>query len=51
MSQLAGKGYDTALAESVNALYKTELHRSPAALADRRGRWKGFDDPEVGTYA
>ena len=40
-----------ALAESVNALYKTELHRNPAALADHGGHWKGIDDLEIATCA
>ena len=40
-----------ALAESVNALYKAELHRNPAALADNGGHWKGLDDLEVATCA
>jgi transposase InsO family protein len=43
--------YDNALAESVNALYKAELHRNPAALADNGGHWKGLDDLEVATCA
>jgi hypothetical protein len=29
------------MAESVNALYKTELHRNPAALAANGGHWRG----------
>jgi len=29
--------YDHAMAESTNALYKTELHRNPAALAANGG--------------
>jgi transposase InsO family protein len=41
--------YDNAMAESVNALYKTELHRNPAALAANGGPWKGLDDLEVAT--
>jgi len=32
------------MAESVNALYKTELHRNPAVLADNGDHWKGLDD-------
>jgi len=39
------------MAESVNALYKTELHRNPAALAANGGHWKGLDDLEVATCA
>jgi putative transposase len=41
--------FDNALAESVNALYKTELHRNPAALAANGGPWRGLDDLEVAT--
>ena len=37
------------MAESVNALYKTELHRNPAALAANGGHWKGLDDLEAAT--
>jgi len=43
--------YDNAMAESVNALFKTELHRNPAALAANGGHWKGLDDLEVATCA
>ena len=28
-----GDSYDNSMAEAVNALYKTEVHRNPAALA------------------
>ena len=41
--------YDNAMAESVNALYKTELHRNPAVLVANQGPWKGLDDLEVAT--
>jgi putative transposase len=41
--------FDNAMAEAVNALYKTELHRNPAALAANGGRWKGLDDLEIAT--
>ena len=41
--------YDNAMAESVNALFKTELHRNPAVLAQVGGHWKGLDDLEVET--
>ena len=44
-----GDSYDNALAEAVNALYKTELHRNPAALAANGGHWEGLDDLEVAT--
>ena len=38
-----------ALAESVIGLFKTELHRNPAALAANGGPWKGFTDLEPAT--
>lgn len=41
--------YDNAMAESVNALFKTELHRNPAMLAANGGHWKGLDDLEAAT--
>jgi putative transposase len=41
--------FDNAMAEAVNALYKTELHRNPAALAANGGPWKGLDDLEIAT--
>ena len=41
--------FDNAMAESVNALYKTELHRNPAALAANHGPWRGLDDLEIAT--
>ena len=44
-----GDSYDNAMAESVNALFKTELHRNPAVLAANGGHWKGLDDLEVAT--
>ena len=37
------------MAESVNALYKTELHRNPAALRANGGHWKGLDNLEIAT--
>ena len=37
------------MAESVNALFKTELYRNPAVLARVGGHWKGLDDLEVET--
>jgi len=40
---------DNAMAESVNGLYKAELHRNPAALAANGGPWKGLDDLEPAT--
>ena len=41
-----GDSYDNALAESVNALYKTELVRGPG-----RGPWRTIDDLELQTLA
>jgi putative transposase len=46
-----GDSYDNAMAESVFALFKTELHRNPAALARNGGHWKGLDDLEIATCA
>ena len=43
--------YDNALAEATNALFKTELHRNPAAVAANGGQWKGLDDLEAATSA
>ena len=43
--------FDNAMAEAVNALYKTELHRNPAVLAANGGHWKGIDDLEIATCA
>ncbi|MHB1536182.1 MAG: hypothetical protein ACYC1D_16535 [Acidimicrobiales bacterium] len=34
---------------NVDTLYKTELHRNPAALAANGGPWKGLDDLEIAT--
>ena len=39
-----GDSYDNALAEAVNALYKTELIRGPA-----QGPWRTIDDVELAT--
>jgi putative transposase len=44
-----GDSFDNAMAESVNALYKTELHRNPAMLARNGGPWRGLDDLEIAT--
>ncbi len=41
--------YDNALAESAIGLFKTELHRNPAAIATNGGPWKDLDDLEVAT--
>ena len=46
-----GDSYDNSLAESVMGLFKTELHRNPAVLADNGGHWKGLDDLEIATCA
>jgi transposase InsO family protein len=42
-----GDSYDNALAESAIGLYKTELHRNPAALRANGGHWRGLDDLEI----
>ena len=39
-----GDSYDNALAEAVNALYKTELIRGP-----QQGPWRTIDDVELAT--
>ena len=44
-----GDSYDNAMAESVMGMYKTELHRNPAALTANGGPWKGLDDLEIAT--
>jgi transposase InsO family protein len=46
-----GDSYDNAMAESAIGLFKTELHRNPAALARNRGPWRGLDDLEIATCA
>ena len=46
-----GDSFDNAMAESVIGLFKTELHRNPAALAANGGPWKGLDDLEIATCA
>ena len=46
-----GDSYDNAMAESVMGLFKTELHRNPAALSANGGPWKGLDDLETATCA
>ena len=43
--------FDNAMAEAVNALYKTELHRNPVVLTANGGHWKGIDDLEIATCA
>jgi putative transposase len=37
------------VAESVMGIYKTELHRTPAVLANNGGHWEGLDDLEIAT--
>ncbi len=46
-----GDSYDNAMAESVMGIFKTELHRNQAVLADNGGHWKGLDDLEIATCA
>ena len=46
-----GDSFDNAMAESVMGIFKTELHRNPAALATNSGPWRGLDDLEVATCA
>ncbi len=38
-----------AMAEATIGLFKTELHRNPAALASNGGPWRGLDDLEIAT--
>jgi putative transposase len=44
-----GDSFDNAMAESVIGLFKTELHRNPAAIAANGGPWRGLDDLEIAT--
>ncbi len=44
-----GDSFDNAMAETTVGLYKTELHRNPAALAANGGPWRGLDDLEIAT--
>jgi transposase InsO family protein len=46
-----GDSFDNAMAETTIGLFKTELHRNPAALADNGGHWRGLDDLEIATCA
>ncbi|KJF17453.1 hypothetical protein AXFE_16890 [Acidithrix ferrooxidans] len=46
-----GDSFDNAMAESAMGIFKTELHRNPAVLADNGGHWKGLDDLEIATCA
>jgi transposase InsO family protein len=42
-----GDSYDNAMAETTIGLFKTELHRNPAALSRNGGPWRGLDDLEL----
>ena len=44
-----GDSYDNAMAETTIGLYKTELHRNPAAITANGGPWRGLDDLEMAT--
>lgn len=44
-----GDSFDNAMAETTIGLFKTELHRNPAVLADNGGHWRGLDDLEIAT--
>ena len=44
-----GDSFDNAMAETTIGLFKTELHRNPAALARNGGPWRGLDDLEIAT--
>jgi putative transposase len=46
-----GDSFDNAMAESVMGIFKTELHRNPAALSANGGPWKGLDDLEAAICA
>jgi transposase InsO family protein len=46
-----GDSYDNALAETTNGLFKTELYRNRAVLAENGGPWRGLDDLELATCA
>jgi transposase InsO family protein len=46
-----GDSYDNAMAETTIGLFKTELHRNPAAIAANGGPWRGLDDLEIATCA
>ena len=46
-----GDSFDNAMAETTIGLFKTELHRNPAALAANGGPWRGLDDLEIATCA
>ena len=42
-----GDSFDNAMAETTIGLFKTELHRNPAALHRNGGPWRGLDDLEL----
>lgn len=42
-----GDSFDNAMAETTIGLFKTELHRNPAALTRNGGPWRGLDDLEL----
>jgi putative transposase len=44
-----GDSFDNAMAESMFSIFKTELFRNPAVLAEWGGHWKGLDDLEIAT--
>jgi len=46
-----GDSFDNAMAETTIGLFKTELHRNPAAVAANGGPWRGLDDLETATCA
>jgi putative transposase len=46
-----GDSFDNAMAETTIGLFKTELHRNPAALTANGGPWRGLDDLEIATCA
>ena len=39
------------MAETTIGLFKTELHRNPAAITANGGPWRGLDDLEIATCA
>ncbi len=43
--------FDNAMAETTIGLFKAEMVRNPAVLADNGGPWKGLDDLEIATCA
>ena len=44
-----GDSFDNTLAETTIGLFKTELHRNPAAVSANGGPWRGLDDLETAT--